>query len=359
MRRLLPLLLALPCLSFPVAADPRADAFARPELPVGVALPIVLAEREVLRFRLPDVPETLVVETRNLADGTDPVLLLGDARGRTLAMDDDGGQEPFAARLVVRPRPGIPRLITVRTIDGAPGSFDLFLSPHPALPPGIYWTLSEAATAEPPMLPMRLTLETRASVVLRLPDARDDMVVVARSLDGNADPVLVLVDPDGVPLEHDDDGQGGLDAGIEIPSALPGPLYLRLSMIQGGSVLLATEMPQFHAPSSPDAARTAPPLVPGEPMRIRLGRHMSAFFRIPDGAWTARTLRLGRETDTILRLVTPGGRTIDEDDDGGGDLASSLSIPARRPADALLEATTYNGIGGTFDLLLEPPRPRR
>jgi len=358
MRRPL-LLLVLSFLDLPAAADPRADALDRPALPVGAALPIVLAEREVLRFRLPDVPETLVVETRDLADGTDPVLLLEDARGRTLAMDDDGGEEPLAARLVVRPRPGIPRLIAVRTVGGALGSFDLFLSPLPALPPGIHRTLSEAATSEPPMLPMRLTLESRASVVLRLPDARSDMVVVARSLDGNADPILVLLDPDGAPLDHDDDGQGGLDAGLEIPAALAGPLYLRLIMIRGGSVLLAAETPQVHVPLSPEAARTTPPLVPGEPMRLRLGRHMSAFFRIPDGAWTARTLRLEGGTDTILRLVTPDGRTIAEDDDGGGDLASRLPIPARRPADALLEAATYEGVGGTFDLLLEPAQPER
>jgi hypothetical protein len=358
MRRLLPFLL-LPFLGLPAAADPRADALARPALPVGVALPIVLAEGQVLLFRLPDAAEPLVVETRGLAAGTDPLIELQDARGRTLASDDDSGAEPLAARLVVLPRPGTPRLVMVRTLDGAPGAFDLLLSPRPEAPPGTHWTLSEAAQAAPAALPLRLTLETGARVVLRLPDARPDALVVARSLDGRADPALTLLDPDGVPLAQDDDGQGGLDAGIEIPGALAGPHYLRLTMLHGGTVSLSAEDPRPEAPvatapSSPDAAQAAPPLASREPVRLRLGRNMSAFFRIPAGAWTVRTLNLGRATDTVLRLVAPDGRPLAEDDDGGGGLASRLAIPAERPADALLEATTYDGAGGTFDLLLEP-----
>jgi len=340
-------------------ADPIADALARPALPVGIALPLDLAPREILLFRLPDATETLLAETRSLAPGADPMPRLRDADGRILAQDDDGGPEPLAARLAIPSRPGRTRILEVRSALGEAAAFDLVLVPRPPAPAGTHWTLSEAARAEPAALPLRLVLETGQRVVVRIPDPRTDLLAIARRLDGRADPALALVGADGESLGEDDDGQGGLDAGMRISHALAGPLYLRLTALVGGPIVLAIEEPPPDAPaatvpSTPEAARSAPPLVSGEILRLRLRPQASALFRLPDGAWRARTRDLQGETDTLLRLLAPDGRILAEDDNGGGGLASRLEIPSNRPAGSLLEATTFDGAGGVFSLILEP-----
>jgi hypothetical protein len=330
MRLLLSLLLTF----FPTVAraNPIADALARPALPIDIALPLDLASHEILLFRLPDTTETLLAETRSLAPGADPMLRLRDANGRILA---------------------------VRSTLGKAAAFDLVLVPRPPAPAGTHWTLSEAARGEPAALPLRLVLETRQRVVVQIPDPQTDLLAIAHSLDRQTDPVLALVDADDESLGEDNDGQGRLDAGMRISHALAEPLYLRLTTLVDGPIAIVLEesppdVSVATVPSNPEAARSAPPLISGEILRLRLRPQACALCRLPDRAWRARTRDLQGETDTLLHFLAPDGRILAEDDDGSGGLASCPEIPSNRPAGSLLEATTFDGVGGVFSLILEP-----
>ena len=112
---------------------------------------------------------------------------------------------------------------------------------------------------------------------------------------------------------------------------------------------------------SADAAASRPPLEPGVPVDVRIGRGQSAFFRIParaDSSWSVRTRGLAGDTDTVLELLAPDGRSLVSNDDGNGegDLASRIDFDSG-DGGAVVRAGTLEDQGGRFQVVLTRTGP--
>lgn len=338
------------------------EAVARPPLELGQGVAVRLGARQEAWFRLPAGGQDLLVVTRNLARGTDTVLVLHDANGREIQDDDDGGDEQLSSRLEIPSGQRRPLFVRARNLSGA-GSFEIAVLPDTTPPaPPFPGSLREAAAAPALAIGQSMPLRLRRGQVafFRLPEG--DIAVETRNLRRGADTVLALLDANGEELAEDDDGGGGLASRLEVAARDRRPLFVRARLLGdgGGEFDLVVEADSPVAPTFPasiEAARNAAPLQPGTPVQIRLRRGQVAVFALPAGSFVATTRRLVDGTDTVLELIEADGRVIAEDDDGGDEsLASRLVIDSARKGDVYLRASVLGGGRGGFDLVLQPAR---
>lgn len=343
-------------------ADPPrtlTEAATRPALDVGQSVAMTLRGRQEAYFRLPDDGRDLVVATRRLARGTDTVLALLDANGREIAEDDDGGEEQLASRLEV---PGSQRrpLYVRAGVLGSGGGFELTVQPDTApAAPAFARSMREAAGRPPLEIGQvhALRLRRGQSAYFLLPEG--DIAVLTRNLRRGTDTVLGLLDQEGNEIAEDDDGGGGLASRLEVAASQRRPLVVRARGLSDSAAEFelvveadAREAPAF-ATSMREAAAAAA-LEPGAVVPVRLRRGQSAWFALPSGAFVAMTRNLRDGTDTVLELFDESGRSIADDDDGGGGLASRLDVDAQQKGRLFLRAGTLGDTAGAFDLVLLP-----
>lgn len=322
---------------------------------------IRLLRREQAFFALPEDTRDFVALTQSLRRGTDTVLAVVNAQGRVIAEDDDGGEEPLASRLEFARGQG-PLFLRAGVYSGSGGEFEVLLQAEaPSAPPPYATTLVDAAGR--PALEIgqtvRIELRRRQAAYFALPDGNVDLRALTRNLSAGVDTVISLVDGNGqVLLSDDDGGEEELSSLLDLPAPRP-RAFLQVSLIssRSGSFDLTLERaepaPAPNFATSPEEARSQPPLPAGEARRIRLERGQSAYFLLPPGTQPRmiQTRNLRRGTDTVLELLDAQGRTIDENDDGGEGLASRLRVPGGAQG-LVIRAGVYGDGRGEFDLVL-------
>ncbi|MBR0680303.1 hypothetical protein GXW74_07380 [Roseomonas eburnea] len=343
-----------------------SEAAVLPPLPVGAAVSLRLSRGESAYFRLPDGAGELVAQTRRLARDTDTVMTLLDAQGRTLAEDDDGGEENLASRIEIGADQGGPLFLRVRLLEQGAGRFELVLQPAPPRDPaGPPATLTEAA-GRPELRvgePVAIELRGRQEAYFRLPPGGQDLVLLTRGLARGTDTTLALLDANGREIVEDDDGgEEQLASRVEVPGGQRRPLYVRARTISGGGSFELVALPDTSPPAPPfpaslREAATAPALESGQPVALRLRRGQAAFFRLPEGDIAVLTRNLRRGSDTVLALLDEGGNEIAEDDDGGGDLASRIEVPASEVRPLYVRAGLLGDASGEFELVVEHDAP--
>lgn len=108
-------------------------------------------------------------------------------------------------------------------------------------------------------------------------------------------------------------------------------------------------------------AAQRPPLMPGVPVKVALGRGEAAYFRLPEGQGelVVQTRALAGDTDTVMALLDAQGRVLEEDDDGGDEnLASRIEIGADQRGPLFLRVGLLEQAAGAFELVLEQAPPR-
>ncbi len=224
------------------------------------------------------------------------------------------------------------------------------------------------ALSQPPMAAgdtVSVELGRGQSAFIRLPEGAGDLVAETRRLSRNADTVMALVDSQGRLLDEDDDGgDENLSSRIEIGADQRGPLFLRISLLDGTAGRFDVQL--NRAPPTDPAAPARnladavgrPALAIDRPVRVTLRGRQEAYFRLPADVPDLAALTRGLETgtDTVLTLLDANGRELASDDDGGDEqLASRLEVPAAQRRPLFLRAGTLGG--GTFDVVLLPDTP--
>jgi hypothetical protein len=339
---------------------PRSLTEAAGQHPVAVGQPLTirLRGRDEAWIRLPPGGQDLVVVTRRLSPGADTMLSLHDANGRTIAEDDDGGDEQLSSRLEVPGGQRRPLYVRAALLGGA-GSFELAVMPDTSPPAPPFPASQREASAAPPLAigqPVALRLRRGQVAMYRLPEG--DIAVVTRNLRRGADTVLVLLDADGAVVAEDDDGGGGLASRIEVAASDARPLFVAVRLLGDATgefeLLVEADAPgAFAFPASQAAAAAAPPIEPGAAVPIRLRRGQSAYFRLPQGPLVVQTRALRDGTDTILEILDESGQVLEEDDDGGDGLASRIDVDGATKEQLYVRAGTLGGGPGAFELVVQ------
>ena len=107
-------------------------------------------------------------------------------------------------------------------------------------------------------------------------------------------------------------------------------------------------------------ALSQPAMPVGGTISIDLERGQSAFIRLPEGAGdlVAETRRLVGDADTVMALIDPQGRMLEEDDDGGEEnLSSRIEVGGDQRGPLFLRVGLLDGAAGRFDLVLSQMPP--
>jgi hypothetical protein len=332
----------------------------RPDEPVCLRL----RPRQSAFFRVaPEAGGFYTVSTRRLARNTDTVLEVLDAQSRVLAQDDDGGGEELASSIEVGPDLGA-SLLRARTLEDQGGAFELLLVRDAPRPPPDFPTSLIAAAAQPPLAAgqeVTLRLRRGQSAYYALPAERAGLVARTLKLQGETDTVLALLDANGTQVDEDDDGGEGNASALPLDSAPAGPLFLRASVLGNAANSFDLTLRREAPPPPPDfpttleEARRQDPLPADGTRAITLRRRQQAIFALPaDQALVIQTRNLERGTDTVLALLDADGEVLQEDDDGGSDLASRIATASAGGRAAFVRASTLNGGTGSFDLVVRP-----
>ncbi|MCQ4160051.1 hypothetical protein NON00_08930 [Roseomonas sp. GC11] len=364
----------LPPQPVPDFATSAAQAATRPPLALGQAVALTLRRHQRAYFALPAERAGLLAITRDLREGTDTVLELLDARGEVVAEDDDGGGD-LASALSLADGAGAV-VLRVRTLEGAPGRFNLVLEREPPAPPADFPTSLEAARAAPPLEAGRrsLTFGRRQSAYFSLP-AEGEWILRTDSLSDGADTVLALLDAEGRVLAEDDDGGGGLASRIATRRAPQRPAFLSVRMLDGRPGrfdLVSQAMPRPGATTAPPVAVTAgvtddlaeaarrPTLLLGEAVALDLGAGEAAVFALPhDGRPAmALTFALPQGTGTALEWLDAEGKVLaaQQGDLPEGGRGVRLTLPAV-PRPSFLRVLQTGDGQGHFQLVLIRPAP--
>lgn len=128
------------------------------------------------------------------------------------------------------------------------------------------------------------------------------------------------------------------------------------------------EVMVFSTPASvpleaPAEGGPPPVLLPGRPVRVRLGENQVLTFSLNLEAgqrYVVLTSDLTEGMDTTLTLLAANDRVVAEDDDGGQErLASLIRIDEGMVSSRYLRVRGYEGAAGGFDLvLLRAPAPQ-
>lgn len=237
-------------------------------------------------------------------------------------------------------------------------------APPPSAPVAPALDLAEAA-ARAPLAPgsvVPVTLQRGQQAFFRLPEGAGDLIAQTRRLARGTDTVLALLDAQGRVLEEDDDGGAqGLASRIDIEADQPGPLFLRVGVLEdaAGRFDLVLEQAPPRDPNAPPRslaeAATAPEMALGTPLAIRLSGRQEAWLRLPAGVGdlVVVTRRLQRGTDTVLSLHDRNGREVAADDDGGEEnLASRIEVPGSLRRPLFIRAAILGG-SGAFEVVAE------
>ncbi|EHL99614.1 bacterial pre-peptidase domain protein [Acetobacteraceae bacterium AT-5844] len=338
-------------------------------LEAGATRRIELRRHQSAYFALPEARDNLVVATRNLRDGTDTVLTVVDAEGRTLAEDDDGG-DGFASELPLNGLPAGTLFLRASTLDGAAGAFDVEMRQEAPRSPPDFPTSIEAARARGPLAAdahLPIVLRRREVAIFALPEGQD-VIVQTRNLARDTDTELALLDADGQVLAEDDDGGGGFASRVSTRSLRGRAAFLRARTLDGrpGQFDLALR-PLGGQGTSPggtkdglagsiEEARQQPAPPVGEAIPVVLEEGQAAIWPLPEAPspLIAMTFDLGAGVDTVLELLDADGTVLDTNDDVSSGLSSLLEIGAS-PRPAFLRARQLNDAAGEFQLVLIRP----
>ncbi|HEY4249758.1 MAG TPA: hypothetical protein VGM87_01080, partial [Roseomonas sp.] len=294
----------------------------QPDQPVSVRL----RPRQSAFFRIaPEAGGDVVVITRRLGRNTDTVLEVLDGNGRSIAEDDDGGDEQLASRVEIGARDGA-ALVRAGILGDTGGTFEVLLTRAAPAPAQDFATsLEQAAANQTPVatgqaIPIRLRRNQQA--FFRLPEG--DLLAFTQNLARNTDTVIALLDGAGRVLVEDDDGGEGLASLVDVAAAQRRPLFLRAGILgnTGGQfelmVQASTPVPAPEFATSLVDAAGRPAMTVGQTTHITLRPRQMAFFRLPEGErdLVALTRSLGEGADTLLALVDGSGRVLTQDDDG-------------------------------------------
>lgn len=218
----------------PVPRFPRSlrEAAGVPALEIGQVVPLVLRRGQSAYYRLPE--GDIAVVTANLRRGADTILTLIDAEGQEIADDDDGGGG-LASRLEVQAGERRPLFVRANLLGDATGAFDLAVEADAPRGAGLPTTIEQARAAPPLEGGARVPVRLRRGevAIFRLPPG--DLVAATENLRDGTDTMLELIDDTGRVLAEDDDGGEDLASRLAVPAARKGDLYLRASVLGGGS----------------------------------------------------------------------------------------------------------------------------
>lgn len=339
-----------------------ADAASTPPLQPGRAVCLTLRRGQSAFFRVAgEAGSHYTVATRRLAGETDTVLALLNRAGRMVSGDDDGGREPLSSLLEVGPELA-PGLVRAGTLQSQGGTFEVIVTRSAAVPPPDFPVTLDGARSGQPLAAgetRHLRLRRQQTAFFALPAELGSLAATTTNLRGDTDTVLAVVDTDGRVLAEDDDGGEGFASDLPLAGLPAGPLFLRVTTLDGSAgefdLTLRQEAPQAAPdfPTSLTGARERPPLAADSTTHLVLRRRQAAFFALPPGQdLIALTRNLRRQTDTVLALLDADGAVLLEDDDGGGGFASRLATRSAGGHAAFLRVQTLDGSGGEFDLVL-------
>ncbi|WP_431280717.1 hypothetical protein ACQW02_15010 [Humitalea sp. 24SJ18S-53] len=187
--------------------------------------------------------------------------------------------------------------------------------------------------------------------------------VETMDLAAGVDTVVTLHAPNGVAGPNNDDGGVGLASRMAFsalnPDGAGGPHVLALSNIgTAGEFLFSVTAVGIASPAPPTVAGPTgrgQPITIGTTYTLAQGRAAEAFVQLDLAAGqriVARTRELSAGVDTVLELFGPDGERLGSDDDGGGGLASMLSVTATSAGPHVLKVSNIGG-AGDFDLAVE------
>lgn len=298
----------------------------------------------------------------------DSYLRLVDAAGKTIAEDDDSYGNANA-RIKYTPANDEVVKVYACTFAGGGGAYTLFI-----LGPGAVPTKAVAK---------KNTVPTKAEVLLditgqiQIGDARDPVrnhpgkvhevnlkknVTYQIDMTSNdLDSFLRLVDPAGTEVVRDEDSGGVPHARIRYVPKTDGAFKIFATTFNGGvgtyKLVCKTDGPippkagglALGAPAAGKPAATTNQLQPGDRPDPRRN-HPSKVFTVELTKGKTYVIDMTAGFDTYLRLESPTGQNLAEDDDGGEGLNSRLRFECTEDGTYRIVATSFSGGTGQFNL---------
>ena len=163
----------------------------------------------------------VVVAVEALEPGLDTYLRVYDVDGALVAEDDDGGSG-LDSRLVLVPATGGRHVVEVASYQGASsGPYRLRVTPQAAVDPAAQVLDEGGMVVEGDAERSRFPFQAAAGA---------EVVVLVSPTDGDFDPVVELLGPDGASLGRDDDGGEGRGSRLEVRTTTDG---LHVAVVTG------------------------------------------------------------------------------------------------------------------------------
>jgi uncharacterized protein YdeI (BOF family) len=325
--------------SFSLTLSEGSAVTATPTLPAGQSTTVqgsiqgaTSEVRYTFEAQAGDIIDIQMVRT---SGELDPLLILYGVNGQEIARDDDSGGELNAhISGVPLPATGTYTIAATRfAFLTSEGSFSLTL------------TLVGSTGAAPQLVPVEAAPtntiaygeSVQGNIAGQTPDVRytftgqaGDVVDIRmnRTGDGDLDPVLTLLGPNGQEVASDDDGGGSRNAYIRNVTlsvtgvytivashfgTSQGDFTLTLTLISGNSPIGATATPSTGGGNSITYGQTVQGSLTASMSEVRY-----TFTAQPGDVVDIHMNRSGSSLDPLLILLGPNGQEIARDDDGGG-----------------------------------------
>ncbi len=342
--------------------DPPGDASTQAQLSASNPIEGEIAPAgDTDWFRLSVAPGqryTITLDAVPNGDGAaiDTIVVLYDAQGNQLALNDDAGGTLNSA-LSYAPSAAGEVFVEARGFSGeATGAYRLSVASE-ELPPDDVANDASTRTVVRAGRPATGMIEYDGDVDWRRLDARTGQRyrITLNSAEGRddalADPFLRVLDPDGAELAVNDDADG-LNSAVDFIPQRSGPVFVEaraFSDTGSGAYTLtvtAAALPRDNA--SGDRSTRG---------RISAGQSVDASLEFPgDRDWYRIRLSEGQSyrlrlasaegeaalDDPLLRIYGSTGEEIAVDDDSGGGLNSFLEFTAPATGVYYIEATGFN-----------------
>ena len=277
-----------------------------------------------------DGPAGQVVRITAASDSFDTVVRFLSPDGRELATDDDGGPGSNSFLETVLPAAGR-YLVRVSAYDGGTGPYEVAVRPAPVEALDIDTVASsELGDADAAFW----TFDGPAGQVVRITAASDSFGTVVR-----------LLSPDGRELATDDDGGPGSNSFLETVLPAAGRYLVRVSAYDGG-----TGPYEVAVRPAPVEALDIDTVASSE-----LGDADAAFWTFDGPA--GQVVRITAASDsfgTVVRFLSPDGRELATDDDGGPGSNSFLETVLPAAGRYLVRVSAYDGGTGPYEVVVRP-----
>lgn len=294
----------------------------------------------------------------------DTYLTLYDELGNPIRENDDGGGS-FEASLIFSPGTSGRYFIGASGFGSNTGTYTLRAGTYEA-PPDDY--AADDSTDG--------TLSSGGSVqgAIETPRDRDWFSVelsggqgYAFSMEGAptgggslSDPYLTLYDLAGMEIARDDDGGEGFNARMQFTPQADGRFFISAGAFGDNTGTYTLSLSEFVAPPDdyPADMTTGGAMEPGESVTGDIGHEGDEdWFAVELEAGVSYTIRQegqptgqGSLSDTLLRLYNDRGSLIEQNDDDGETLNSSLTFTPAMSGTFYLGAAAFSSNTGTYTL---------